>query len=616
MNPHVDSSTSAGTATKHATITARSRRVPVLIVGAGMAGLASSIMLSKMGIDHLVIERRRGVHGLPKAHILSAKTMEIFRQLGLDEKVYRAGGPVETISRFNWMTSLAGPTPLHGREIGHVDAWGGGDDVVRYSAATPSTYTNLAQIQTEPLLNEEAGRLAPGRVRYGQELLGLTQNESGVTAQVRDVADGAEWTIEADYVLAADGGRSVGPAVGVEWIGERDLGHILIVHFSAQLHPWIKDPRTGITIFVSPDNMEFGMWGGALVKMGPHRWGTDAEEWVVHVASPPGIPQDEAVVVETIRKTLGIADLEPVIHSVGRWRVGGSFAERLHVGRVLLLGDAAHQHSPVGGLGANTAIADAHNATWKVAQVIKGHAHPSLLRSYHDERHPVARNVVAQSSAALMRHTSEIARVIEGIEPGAGGWSAFERFYARTPEGEAMRAEMARAFDEGNYGVRMLGVELGQQYDSGAVVSDGTQAAENPDPAVHYIAQARPGHRLPHAWIDRAGTRSSTIDLAKLDRFVLVTDPAGRGAWLQAIAKAAERVDLPVELVTIGTGGDYEDSMGNWAQLSGLRLGGALLIRPDSFVGWRTPTVPEESGRELTRVLLSLTGQGEKPDAG
>jgi 2,4-dichlorophenol 6-monooxygenase len=603
----------SGTHSQHEEVEARSLRVAVLVVGAGMAGLASSIMLSRMGVDHILIERRRAVHGLPKAHILSAKTMEIFRQLGLDEAVYRRGSPLESFSRLNWMTSIDGPTALHGREIGHVDAWGGGEDVVRYSAATPCRYTNLAQIQTEPLLNAEAQRLAPGRVRYGQELIGLSQDESGVTARVRDVAEETEWTVEADYVLGADGGRSVGPEIGVGWIGEKELGHVLIAHFSAQLHPWIKDPRTGITIFLSPDHMEHGMWSGGLVKMGPHRWGTDSEEWVVHAASGPGIPKDESAVIETIRDILGIPDLEPVIHSVGRWTVGGVVAERLRVGRVLLLGDAAHQHSPVGGLGANTAIADAQNAAWKVALVVKGQADHDLLRSYEEERHPVARNVVEQSSAALMRQTTEITKVIDGIGPGEEGWNALERFYADTPEGEELRAEMARTFRQGNYGVRMLGVELGQQYESGAVVPDGTETKENLDPAVDYVAEARSGHRVPHAWIDRGQVRSSTVDLAQLDRFVLVTDPGGRRAWLQAIAAASERVDAPIELVTIGAYGDYDDSMCNWAELSGLHDGGAVLIRPDSFVAWRSPTMPEDAAGELCRVLLSITGRAPAP---
>ena len=613
MQPGVDSPRRA-TQSQHEEVAARFLRVPVLIVGAGIAGLTSSILLSRMGVDHVLVERRRGVHGLPKAHILSAKTMEVLRQLGLDEAFYRAGGPLEGFSRFNWMTSLAGPTPLHGREIACVDAFGGGDDIVRYTAATPCQYTNLAQIQTEPMLNDEAKRLAPGRIRYGQELVGLSQDDSGVTARIRDVADESEWTVVADYVLGADGGRTVAREVGVGWVGEKELGNVLIVHFTAQLHPWIKDPRQAITVFLSPDNMEHGMWSGGLVKMGPNRWGNDAEDWVLHVAAvEPGVPKDESVVVEIIRTTLGIPDLEPVIHSVGRWLVGGVVAERLRVGRVFLLGDAAHQHSPVGGLGANTAVADAQNATWKVAQVVKGHADPELLHSYEAERLPVARNVVEQSSAALGRQIGDMIKVIPALGPGQAGWDALARFFADTPEGEEQRALMARTVREGNYGLRMLGLELGQQYVSGAVVPDGTEPRDNPDPVIEYLAEARPGHRVPHAWIDRGSIRSSTIDLARLDRFVLVTDPAGRRTWLQAIAAASDYADAPVDLVTIGEGGDYEDSMGNWAQLSGLLAGGALLIRPDSFVGWRAATRPEDAAGELTRVLLSITGRARVP---
>ena len=255
----------------------------------------------------------------------------------------------------------------------------------------------------------------------------------------------------------------------------------------------------------------------------------------------------------------------------------------------------------MGGLGAhNTAVADAQNATWKVAQVVKGHADPELLHSYEEERRPVARNVVEQSSAALGRQIGDMVKVIPALGPGQGGCGrTLARFFAETPEGEEHRALMARTVRKGNYGLRMLGLELGQQYVSGAVVPDGTEPEENPDPVIEYLAEARPGHRVPHAWLDRGSIRSSTIDLAQLDRFVLVTDPAGRRTWLQAIAAASNHVDAPVDLVTIGEGGDYEDSMGNWAQLSGLLAGGALLIRPDSFVGWRAATRPEDAAGNL-----------------
>lgn len=590
--------------------------VPVLVVGAGVAGLSASIMLSRMAVDHILVERRRAAHGLPKAHIISAKTMEIFRQLGLDNEIYRHGGPIERFSRFNWRTSLAGPTALHGREIGHVDAWGGGEDVARYASATPCEYTNMTQIQLEPLLNDEANRCAPGRVRYGNELLGLVQDESGVTSTIRNVDSGEVSIIRSEFVLGADGGRTVGREVGVDWVGAQGLGQMLIVHFSAQLHPWVKDPRDGITIFLSPDSIGNGLWSGALVKMGPHRWGTDAEEWVSHLPMPEtGIPQDESVVVDLLRTTFGIDDFNPVIHSVGGWTIGGVVAEKNQIGRVLLLGDSAHRHPPAGGLGLNTAVADAQNATWKIAQVVKGNATQDLLRSYERERLPVAATVVEQALACLGRQADEIEAVLlQGYEMGKADWDAFARLFAESPEGQQLRIGMAQMFRETNFGTRMLGVELGQQYVSEAVVPDGTEPKPNADPTLEYVAQARPGHRVPHAWIDRNSQRKSTIDLAVMDRFVLVTQPAARQAWLEAIAATAREVDTPIDLVTIGGNGDYEDSMNNWAAVSELSGSGAILIRPDSFVGWRTAVLPDNPGRELTRVTASILGTHQAPD--
>lgn len=587
-------------------------RVPVLIVGGGVAGLSASIMLSRMGVNHILVERRREAAGLPKAHIVSAKTMEIFRQLGLDELVYRAGSPLDRMERFNWMTSLSGPTPLHGREIGYVDSWGGGDDVPRYARATPCVYTNLSQTKLEPMLFGEAERSAPGRVRYGQELLTITQDEDGAYATLRDVTSGREWSIEADYVLAADAGRTVGPQIGVGWIGEKQIGQAMIVHFSADLHSWIDDPRVGISIFLSPDNIGHGLWSGALVKMGPTRWGTDAEEWVCHVGVPEGgIPEDEAEVVSLVQKTLGVPeeDFHPVIHSVNKWSIGGDYADRLHVGRILMIGDAAHHHPPAGGLGLNTAVADAQNATWKIAQVVKGYATPSLLHTYEQERQPVARTVVDQAVSTLIAETDAIVGVLGRFEQGAEGWEALGRLFSANEEGERLRASMAKMFRETNFGTRMLGVELGQQYTGSAVVPDGTEPPANEDPIREYVASTRPGHRVPHAWIERESQRFSTIDLAKLDRFVLVVDPAARTEWLEAIAVAAKEVASPIELVTVGEHGDYLDVGHNWADVNGLGTGGALLLRPDSFVGWRCATLPANASGALTEAVCSLLGR-------
>ena len=587
------------------------KRVPVLIVGGGVAGLASSIFLSRLGIEHVLVERRRTTTGLPKAHIISAKTMEIFRQLGLDDVIYERGSPLDNMSRVSVMTSLAGPSLLHGRVLGHIDSWGGGDDQPRYTRASPCQYTNMPQTWLEPLLHAEAIRGAPGRIHHGTELTSITQSEHSVRAALRDVESGNEWSIEADYAIAADGGRTVGPQIGVEYTGEQDIGRVLIVHISCDLHRWVPDPRVWFVVFVNPDNPGGApSWAGGLIKMGPHRWGSDSEEWVCHLPLLSGAERDldEAAAIDRIRGMLGLAEIEPVVHSVNRWAVAGVFADRLHVGRIVITGDAAHRHPPTGGLGLNSAIGDAHNVTWKLAQIVRGNAAPSLLESYETERKVVAELNVAQSMVTLRTQFTAIDDALGGLQSGEAGWRTLEHLFADTPEAEDWRAQLQRMFAATEFSMRMLGVELGYHYHGVAVVPDGTEPPARRDPVRDYVPTTRPGHRLPHAWLDRGPDRISTIDLAKLDRFVLVTDPASRADWLSAIASVAQSFNVPIDLVTIGPTGDYGDPAGGWAQICEIEGGGAVLIRPDSFVGWRVRQLPDDPGAELLAAIQAIMG--------
>jgi 2,4-dichlorophenol 6-monooxygenase len=507
------------------------------------------------------------------------------------------------------MTSLAGPSPLHGRVLGHIDSWGGGDDQPRYTLASPCRYTNMPQTWLEPLLHAETIRGAPGRIHHGTELISITQSEHSVRAALRDVASGNEWSVEADYAIAADGGRTVGPQIGVQYSGEQDIGRVLIVHISCDLHRWVHDPRVWFVVFVNPDNPGGApSWAGGLIKMGPHRWGSDSEEWVCHLPLLPDAEPDldEAAAIDRIRGMLGLPEIEPVVHSVNRWSVAGVFAERLHVGRIVITGDAAHRHPPTGGLGLNSAIGDAHNATWKLAQILRGNAAPSLLESYETERKVVAELNVTQSMVTLRTQFSAIDNALGGLQSGEAGWRTLEHLFADTPEAEDLREQLQRMFVATEFSTRMLGVELGYHYHGSAVVPDGTEPPPRRDPVRDYVPTTRPGHRLPHAWLDRGPDRISTIDLAKLDRFVLVTDPGSRAEWLSAIASVANSFKVAIDLVTIGPTGDYGDPAGGWAQICEIDDGGAVLIRPDSFVGWRVRQLPDDPGAELLAAIQSI----------
>src|ERR1700760_3386358 len=192
------------------------RHAPVLIVGGGPAGLTTSMLLSTLGVDSLLVERRTGESGVPKAHIISPRSMEILSQCGIVERVLAVSSPHEYMSQTVWMTSLAGSTDLHGRELARSDSWGGGQELPAATAARPFTHTNLPQIDLEPILRDRARELAPSRVLFQHELEDLQQDRDGVVGTVTDLKTGDRLEIAADYAVAADGGRTVGPMLGIK----------------------------------------------------------------------------------------------------------------------------------------------------------------------------------------------------------------------------------------------------------------------------------------------------------------------------------------------------------------------------------------------------------------
>ena len=286
------------------------RSVPVLIVGGGPAGLTTSILLSTMGIKSLLVERRTGGSGLPKAHIVSPRSMEIFEQCGIADRVLAVGSEHEYMSQVAWMTSLAGPTDLHGRELARGDSWGGGAELPAATAASPFTHTNLPQIHLEPILQERARELAPDDVLFEHELEHLEQDDAGVVATVTDLTTGDPFQVVADYVVAADGGRTVGPSFGIKDIGERNLVKMITTYMRApgftQVNP---DPRVSIYWFINPDHG--GSIGrGVLVKMGGQGWGADADEWAFSFATAPDDETEYGPehVLERARAAVGVPD--------------------------------------------------------------------------------------------------------------------------------------------------------------------------------------------------------------------------------------------------------------------------------------------------------------------
>ncbi|HSQ01578.1 MAG TPA: FAD-dependent monooxygenase [Candidatus Dormibacteraeota bacterium] len=580
--------------------------VAVLIVGGGGAGLTASMLLSQLGVETWLVSVLPTTSTLPKAHVLNQRAMEILADVGVADEIYARGTPLAHMRCTGWYAGLAGPRPEHGRCIARQEAWGAGYTDTDWVAASPFASANLPQIRLEPILKARAEALAPGRVRFHHELLTVEQDGDGVRALVVDRDRGEAYRVNARYLLACDGGRTVGRLLGVEMEGQRGLANEISVHMSADLSPWARDPEVLIRWLWIPETGALAV----LVPMGPDRWGPESEEWVFHLNYADGDLRgvDDAQVEADMRRALGIGDHPLTIHRISRWSLEGVVAARFQVGRIFLVGDAAHRHPPTGGLGLNSAIHDAHNLCWKVAAVLRGEASAGLLATYEAERRPVDARNVQRSLENAFNHFA-IGEAL-GVQPGApadANWEAVRRLWSEGPEGAAQRRRVRRAVASQSMEFREHDVEYGYRYASTAVVPDGSAVPPSPDPIRVYAPCTRPGHPLPHAWVeDDDGTRVALMQLVRPGRFLLIAGEEGE-AWCRAARAIARDGDLALDAVTVGhLDGDYLDLRCQWLQQREIGAEGAILVRPDRCIAWRALGAAADARATLGAALEQI----------
>jgi 2,4-dichlorophenol 6-monooxygenase len=558
--------------------------VPVLIVGGGGCGLSASVFLSDHGVNHMLVERHADTSRMPKAHYLNQRTMGIFRQHRLAADVAEIGASVEKFGKLRWLTSLGGEGALDDLVIQEMDAFGGGALRETYVAAGPVLPIKLPQVRLEPILRRHAEQRNPGRILFSHELVTFAEESDRVVAEVRNVDTGEVTTVVADYLVAADGGRTIGAALGVQMQGLPGFLEVTTAYFTADLSQWWRE-GTLLTHFLNPYDPDLS---SNLIEMGP-TWGKHCEEWVLHF--PPGNPDryPEETIVSKIREVLGLPDLELTLLHVTNWSVESLVAERYRVGRVLLAGDAAHRQPPTVGLGLNTGIQDAHNLAWKLAAVLTDRAHDSLLDTYETERHPIGRHNVDWAVSAALHHHA----ILEAI--GLGQHTApqrrersFAAFVDPSPLAAAARARASEIFATHRGGCQAHDVEIGFAYEQGAVVPDGSRPPVRLPLRDVYHPTTRPGHVLPHAWIEDRDRVLSTLDLTgAATTFVLITGPGG-AVWRDAAAEVAEKLSVPIVTASIGTGGDFAGTDRRWQEVREITDEGAILVRPDNHVAWRS----------------------------
>jgi putative polyketide hydroxylase len=533
--------------------------IPVLISGGGPVGLTASLLLSQHGVRSLLVERHPSTALTPKARGINARTMEIFRQCGIDAAIRDAGLAEGRLGLIVWTETLAGKE-IERRVPGRATA--------KNMAATPVRNCLCAQDDLEPVIRRFAEEAAgPGALRFNTELTSFSQGPGAVTGMLTDRTTGAESPFKARFLIAAEGAQSrVRRTLAVKMIGEENVYDSVNILFRADLTEWVEH-RPAALYFVEQEELRATF----LTINGRDRWG-----FLIHSPKKYGWqPQDftPEFCAALIRKGVGVPDLAVSVLGVGPWEASAIVADRYRVGDVFLAGDAAHEMPPTGGFGLNTGVQDVHNLTWKIAAVLRGKADDRLLDSYHAERQPFGQ-IVTKNSLANAMSMGRNARQ-SGVLP-------------------------RREF------LNEQGLIFGACYESMAVVPDGTPRVVADDPVTGYLPSARPGSRAPHVWLKRGNEQISTIDLFG-PHFVLLAGAEG-DAWRRA-AQAIGPSWPPLRVFTVGKDADLGDLDGNWREAYGVDTDGAALVRPDGHVAWRSRSGASGPLEVLRTVLDGLFGR-------
>lgn len=597
----------------------------VVVVGAGPTGLTLALLLARAGIRVTLVERNTAPQAHPAACILDTRTIEVFRETGQAERILAESQDPFERAGITWVTSLAE------RELGRCSALP--PDIDAFMAASPVHATVFPQNRLEPILWEAARAEPLIDFRVGHDCVSIQETDDGVTCTLGSGERRME--VSADYLVGCDGtGSPVRRFAGIGHDG-RTIQHMIGVYFTADLSRLVDHRKSILYWTLNPDAL------GVLIA----HW--LPVEWVLFVPYYPPQQTAESYTESRCRSLVEHAvgytppDLE--IKLVRPWALGASVSERYREGRVFLAGDAAHSFPPTGGLGLNTGVQDAHNLAWKLAAVLRAEAGADLLDSYEVERRPVARANL-EHSIANFEQMSDLLDIVglslkqqerlQAAQSSAIFTSLPPRWQrnainialrqALAPlrilseasgRGEHARHEFERRIPGQARHYRFAGLDLGFAYDRGAVIPDGTERPLAEDPVLDYRPTTCPGSRLPHFTGARDGVTMPIHDALVPHGFTVLVGPHAAPAWRQAVRSVAATLRMPLGCLVVGSGGeaDFRDDAGVWPTISEIGRSGAVLVRPDGHVAWRShglPDRPVEALDAALRRVLSLHDAG------
>jgi putative polyketide hydroxylase len=532
------------------------KSVPVLIVGAGPTGLSLALALARQNVVSLIIEQNPGITEHPRARGINARSMELFRQWGNYPELQQYKRSEEA-RRFIWVESL------QGNEIARVAV-----DDSDTSTYSPASVSLVSQDLVEKSLVNTLLNYKESTVQYLKEFVSYEENSSGITVQILNKATNQIEFMHAQYLVGADGTRSkVRDQAGVIMEGPGNLGQSCSIYCEIDISKWTNYRECAGFVFANPK-----------LSSKPYFASVDgANRWIVMLRITKDKTREDFTneyCINEIRRIANSPDLPVRIINKNFWRMGAQVADEYRKCRVFLAGDAAHIMPPTGGFGMNTGVQDAHNLAWKLAFVLKHNMSAKLLDTYYVERAPIAKQNIAWS----IENAQRFAEIYEAIDAG---------------DMEKLKSKLHEQHGHLNY----TGLDLGFIYRSSIINSENQQTLSiTPS---KYVPTTLPGSRAPHVPLLKDEQVISTLDLFEKE-FVLLIGADG-DQWKIAANELSRKLSFPLKVYKVAEDGDFISPDNTWYDIYEITTKGAVLVRPDGHVAWRSKSMTDNCQIELEK---------------
>ena len=545
---------------------------PVLIVGAGPVGMTMALCLAQRGIASVLVELR-AAEVLPdvKCNHISARSMELFRSLGVSQDLRAAGLPDDYPHSVSYRTSTLG------EEIARIHIPGRNTRLTDHSGPdghwpTPEPPHRINQRYIEPILRQHVQKQDLITCLFKHRVVAFHQDAQGVTAQIENLEQGhaQAFTVQAAYLVGCDGGRSmVRKGIGAQLVGDEVVQRVQST--------CIRAPGLLAKMKAAP------AW--AMFTVNPRRSGNiyaiDGKEvWLIHNYLRDHELDFEAVDRDwAIRTILGVGDdFDYEVMSKEDWIGRRLVSDRLQNGKVFVAGDAAHLWVPYAGYGMNAGLADAANLAWHLAAQLEGWAAPHALSAYEKERHPITEQV----SRFAMNHAHAMSQRRRQIP---------ENLEEDSPAGQAARA----AFGQDLYDLNVqqyccAGLNFGYYYDQSPVIVYDEERA--PDYSMgSFQSSSVPGCRAPHFWLSDG--RSVYDALGPAYTLLCFTSPLCD--TVDALKRQAAIARMPLTVLDVSSQAEVPPEYRH----------AFVLVRSDAHTVWRGDDANLEAAQ---RVIAKLCG--------